>query len=32
MREILDKKLEGIEYEINIKIEVDDHYLNILER
>ena len=32
MREILDKKLEGIEYQINIKIEVDDHYLNILQR
>lgn len=32
MREILDKKLEGIEYKINIKLEVDDHYLNILQR
>ena len=32
MREILDKKLEGIEYKVNIKLEVEQHELNVLER
>jgi hypothetical protein len=32
MRQMLDNKLEGIEYKINIKLEVNEHELNILER
>jgi hypothetical protein len=32
MREILDKKLEGIEYTISIKLEINEHRRNIVDR
>lgn len=32
MREILDKELEGIEYTISIKLEVNEHRRNIVDR
>jgi hypothetical protein len=32
MREILDKKLEGIDYTIQINLEINDHKLDLLER